>query len=220
MLTDFGIAKILQTDETAELTGTGIGIGTPEYMAPEQAQGKIISSGKTFTEPKTEIQLLIAITQREKFEFILQKCTEVGVHSFIPVITERSLVQFTQFAEKKSDRWKRIVMEASEQSHRTHVPEVHPVSTFQRCMNLPVDQKIIAYESEQKNSFKNIFSEPNISRIALIIGPEGGFTEYEIDLARKSGWKSVTLGPRILRMETAAIVACTLILDYAGDLGS
>ena len=186
----------------------------------KQSQGKIIFSEKTFTEPKTEIQLMVALTQREKFELILQKCTEVGVHSFTPVITERSLVQLTQFTDKKSDRWMKIVMEASEQSHRTHVPVIHPVTTFQQCMKLTTDLQLIAYESEHKNSIKNILSESNVKRIALLIGPEGGYTEYEVALASKSTWKAVTLGPRILRMETAAIVACALVLEYAGDAGA
>jgi len=87
-------------------------------------------------------------------------------------------------------------------------------------MNLTTDLKLIAYELEQQNLIKNIVSESHVKRIALLIGPEGGYTEYEVALASKSTWKSVTLGPRILRMETAAIVACALILEYAGDLGS
>lgn len=189
------------------------------FIDSKQTRGKIISIRKPLLEPKTEIKLLVALTQREKFEFILQKCTEIGVHSFTPVITERSLVQFNKDWDKKSDRWQKIVVEAAEQSHRTSVPLIHPVTTFQQCMKMSTELKLIAHEAEQQNSIKKFLSGSNFKHVALLIGPEGGYTEYEVDLASKSAWNTVTLGPRILRMETAAIVACALILEYAGDQG-
>jgi len=171
------------------------------------------------TEPLTKVHLLVALTQREKFELILQKCTEIGVDQFTPIFTERSLAQGISEVEKKAERWGRIVMEASEQCQRGRIPQIDEAITFKQSLITDADQKMIAFEGEHKFNIHNALSGSKHEKIALIIGPEGGFSRQEVDLAAANGWKSFSLGPRILRMETAAVVAVTLILDHFGDLG-
>jgi 16S rRNA (uracil1498-N3)-methyltransferase len=181
--------------------------------------GEVLSVSVDSQEPKTEVHLLIALTQREKFELILQKCTEIGVRRFTPVFTERSLVQAKAEFEKKTERWGRIVMEAAEQSRRSRIPQMDRALSFQQCLQTAADQKLIAYEEEHRSGIHSAVSAAAVNRIAVLIGPEGGFTQQEVRQAAAGGWKAVSLGSRILRMETAAIVAATLLLDHFGELG-
>jgi len=188
-------------------------------MDVKTCMGEILKVETNNAEPETNVQLLIALTQREKFEFILQKCTEIGVNRFTPVFTERALVQGMSELGKKAERWGRIVMEASEQCHRSRIPQIDAAITFQQCLQTNADHKLIAYEDEHKFSIHKALSGNRVEKTAVLIGPEGGFSRQEVDLAIAAGWKSVSLGPRILRMETAAMVAATLILDHFGELG-
>lgn len=170
-------------------------------------------------EPAAQLYLFLALTQREKFEWILQKCTEIGVVSFIPLITERSLTQEVDLSPKKLERWSRIVMEAAEQSQRGFIPQIQSPVLLPNCLEMEYPQKLVAFENEHTTSIKSCLSSANCTGIALMIGPEGGFTENEMTLAQEHDWKLVTLGRRILRMETAAVVASTLVLNACGDLG-
>ncbi len=182
-------------------------------------EGETQKKQKCPNEPAAHLHLLLALTQREKFEWILQKCTEIGVGSFTPLICERSLSQDVDLNPKKLERWSRIVMEAAEQSQRAIIPEIHRPVLLRNCLDLKYPQKLVAFEDEHTTSIHNCLSSINCADIALMIGPEGGFSENEINLAVENDWKLVTLGKRILRMETAAIVASTLVLNVCGDLG-
>jgi 16S rRNA (uracil1498-N3)-methyltransferase len=185
--------------------------------------GEIISKGLSQSEPKTKVTLLVCLTQREKFEWILQKCTEIGVSAFIPVISSRSLVQSTREVDSKFERWLRILREASEQSHRGIVPELRPALRFEEAVNLPEyrqDCRLIPWEEEKSLSLHDALVHNPSPRIILAIGPEGGFSEEEVGLAKKAGYLPVTLGPRILRMETAAITAAALALYERGEMNA
>jgi 16S rRNA (uracil1498-N3)-methyltransferase len=159
---------------------------------------------------------------REKFEWVLQKATEIGVAQIVPVLTARGLVRTKQIEENKLDRWRRIVTEAAEQSHRGRIPRLEPVvlfgDVFARFVGF--DRFLIAAPSETVSLRETLRGmgrrDPSI---ALLIGPEGGFTDEELALARDKGAMAVGLGPRILRTETAAIVACALILYELGEMG-
>jgi 16S rRNA (uracil1498-N3)-methyltransferase len=180
-------------------------------------QGRVLSSHPAQGEPAARITLYLALTQREKFEWMLQKCTEVGAAAFVPVITSRSLVQDGGDAAKKLERWQRIVREAAEQSRRGIVPEVRAPVRFEAALrdSPPYDVRLIPWEGEQAAGLPQALAGlENVSHaaVAVFIGPEGGFSEEEIQMARESGFQPVTLGKRILRMETAAVVAAALIL--------
>lgn len=185
---------------------------------PSGCIGKIIGRETIQSEPDVNLHLFIAITQREKLEWIFQKCTEIGVRAFTPVLTERTLLQEVSAIPKKMERWQRIVTEAAEQSQRGLIPDIMTPVSLSECLQWREGTRLIADESEHKGSLQAVLSGAE-KKIALLIGPEGGFGPQEISQARENGWLPISLGKRILRMETAAIVASALVMAYFGELG-
>jgi len=175
-------------------------------------------------EPGVELTLCPALTQREKFEWILQKGTELGVRYFVPMITGRSLIQETGGWNEKIIRWQKIVREAAEQCGRGLVPEISTPLKFADYLNRDERPRgYILYEREQHTGLADSVMRhlsTGSRQIALLIGPEGGFTEDEAGQANSAGLVSVSLGARILRMETAAMAACVICMAVAGELGS
>jgi 16S rRNA (uracil1498-N3)-methyltransferase len=189
----------------------------------DEVIGEVAQKRQAAGEPSVQITLFQSILTRDKFEFVLQKGTEVGVSCFVPVITARSLVRETTIKPEKLDRWQRIITEAAEQSHRGRIPELlSPVSFEKAIQELSSFEKcLIAWPAEGSSPIRVALhpTDKNISKtIALLIGPEGGFTEQEVVAAKENGAIPITLGPRILRTETAAIVAATLILYELGQM--
>jgi len=184
--------------------------------------GQVTSSHRARSEPTAEVTLFQSLLAREKFEWVLQKGTELGVAQFVPVLTERSLVRTKTIEENKLDRWQRILTEAAEQSHRGRVPQLEPIVTFDKAVVRLRDfeRSLIAAPSDEavtlRDALQGITRSP--ASVAVIIGPEGGFTEEEVTLACEKGAVRVGLGPRILRTETAAIVACALTLYELGEM--
>lgn len=169
------------------------------------------------TEPRLNITLLQGIPKGEKMDFIVEKATELGVKNIIPVITERSQVRHTQ----KIKRWQRIALESSKQCGRFILPEIHEVINFDQAIKNNINCKlaIILYEKGQEYLKQRIkTSSQPIDTISLFVGPEGGFSETEISLAEDNGFIRMGLGPRILRTETASIVAISLIQFMYGDI--
>lgn len=192
-----------------------------EYLArlcevqASQCTATIIEKRTASGEPATRLTLIIGLTQREKFEMILQKCTEVGVSTFVPVISSRTLIQKPRDVEDKYPRWKKIIQEAAEQSHRGHIPTLEPVIKIDdalKMMNQKDSLKIVLWEDENKTTLKNALQSCQKRDITIIIGPEGGLSVEEVAAAQRSGFMPATLGRRILRMETAAILAAGLVL--------
>ncbi len=184
--------------------------------------GQVTSTRRTHGEPAAHITLFQSVLAREKFEWVLQKGTEVGVSRFVPVLTERSLVRVKTLEDNKLDRWRRILVEAAEQSHRGRVPTLDPIHPFSEavCEMAHFDRSLIAATSGPTRTLKEALGpdeEPPAS-VAILIGPEGGLSDDEVRQACDSGAVPVSLGPRILRTETAAIVIPALILHELGDL--
>lgn len=153
--------------------------------------------------PTREVTLFASLAKRDSFEWMLEKGTEIGVSNFVPIETERS--------EKKSlniERSKKIIREASEQAHRGKCPEIcEPVPLAEILeRNIP----IVAFHPDgEKFSFEKIFG---LQSVGIIIGPEGGFSERELELIKKKKIKIFSLGPMVLRAETAAVAAASLFL--------
>ena len=184
---------------------------------PQASLGEILLKKTNTAEPMKELHLFIAITQREKFELILQKCCEIGVNQFTPIITERSIVVSGKDFQKKRERWERILKEAAEQSRRGKIPILNDPETFQKSVLVQNACKLIAWEKDENSKIETVLSEFAGQKVSLMIGPEGGFSEHEFDLALNNDWKSISLGKRILRMETAAMVASALVLNAIGE---
>lgn len=173
-------------------------------------------------EPSVKITLAQGLAKGEKMDFIIQKAVEMGARSIVPVAMEHSVVRLEGAkADKKVERWQKIAEAAAKQSKRDIIPQVQPVQTMQQMLaNNDLQHKIIAYECEDRLGLKTALQScDNLQELLLIIGPEGGISEFELELARKNGAVPVSLGKRILRAETAGVVALSAILYETGDLG-
>ncbi|WP_434776948.1 16S rRNA (uracil(1498)-N(3))-methyltransferase [Neisseria sp. Ec49-e6-T10] len=179
----------------------------------------ITQSEKINNESNLHIGLAQSISSGERMDFTLQKCVELGVNEFWPIQTQRSIVQLDEKrAQKRVMRWQDIVVSACEQSGRTTVPIVHPITTFELFLkHLPQQTKHIMLSVVKKQSLKNYSKELDQNSWCLLVGPEGGLTELEEQQAMDKGFEPVTLGPRVLRTETAAIAAVSAMQTLWGD---
>ena len=174
-------------------------------------------------EPPVHITLYQAVLKGERFSWALQKGTEVGASAFVPLVCERSVIDDLQVVEAKRDRWRRIIQEAAEQCGRGYVPDLLPAQLLRQAVKTPSQQgalRLIPWEGERATPLRAALSGCNLNEgmhIELFVGPEGGFTDVEVDWARRHGVQPVTLGPRILRAETAGLVAVSAILYQAGE---
>jgi 16S rRNA (uracil1498-N3)-methyltransferase len=153
----------------------------------------------------------------------LQKGTEIGVSRFVPVIARRTLVRDADVVtSERLTRWERIIAEAAEQSGRGRLPELAEPLQFAVAVGdaLATTQRVlIAWEEAGSGDLTAALAElPAGARVALFVGPEGGYEAAEVDLAQSQGARSITLGPRILRTETAALVGPALVLNMLGDM--
>jgi 16S rRNA (uracil1498-N3)-methyltransferase len=163
------------------------------------------------------VHLLLAVIKFDHYEWGIEKLTELGAARMTPVIARRTEKHLAQAAAKRVERWRRIALEAAQQSRRSDLPQVDdPMPLKQALAQVNAPLKLLLAETEQENSLASAvgpgFSPDSASRraVALAIGPEGGWTAEEITLFTESGWRHVTLGPRILRAETAAIAALSI----------
>lgn len=173
-------------------------------------------------EPAVKITLAQGLAKGEKMDFIIQKAVELGAYSIVPVAMEHSVVRLDGAkADKKVERWQKIAEAAAKQSKRDIIPQVQAVqSVSQMLANNNCKTKIIAYECEDRMSLKTALREAGqLDDLLLIIGPEGGISESELTKAREAGAIPVSLGRRILRAETAGLVAMSAIFYETGDLG-
>ena len=194
---------------------------------------EIINKEPYSVESPVAVTLCQGIARGEKMDLIIKKSTELGVNKIIPVITDRSQVKNTN----KLERWRKIATSAAEQSGRERVPEILEPVTLDVLLNinnppssLSAGQtgpyanggilKLILSESYKEQNMKEILkAEKDIKQILLLIGPEGGFSKEEITGAVENGFMEVSLGPRILRTETAPIAVISIIQYERGDVG-
>jgi 16S rRNA (uracil1498-N3)-methyltransferase len=174
-------------------------------------------------EPRTKLTLYPALLKSDKLEFVLQKCTELGVSAFVPVLADRCNVSGSA-SDEKLGRWERIIAEAAEQCERGRLPRLHPTTFFPNACEQARGLSFIACERGARDSLRREIATRVDGRgrrpfaMNLFVGPEGGYTDAEVDDAIGRGIIPIGLGPRILRAETASIVATTLVLAYTGDL--
>ncbi|HPU44364.1 MAG TPA: 16S rRNA (uracil(1498)-N(3))-methyltransferase [Dictyoglomaceae bacterium] len=173
-------------------------------------------------ESNVEIFLCQSLPKRESWEIILEKATELGVFGFFPLQTERTIVNlYKADITKKVERWKKIVKEAVEQCGRNKIPKVYEPLGLEDVIDIAKSEDaeiLVAWEKANLN-FKQVIKEGIKDRIFLFIGPEGSFSDKEIEILKEAGGKLFNMGPRILKVETAAIVALALLLHEKGGLG-
>lgn len=185
---------------------------------------KILKEEAGINEPPIKISLYQGLAKGSKIDLIIQKGTEIGISEFILVEMDRSVTRVKNEKWKKNrlQRYNKIAEEAAKQSKRDYIPKVVDIINSEEMvekMKKSGSETLVAYEEEKNKTIKEILSTLDSKSINILIGPEGGISKKEIELLEEIAAHSLTLGPRILRTETAGIVASTIVLYELGDLG-
>lgn len=195
-----------------------------DKVVSDLVTGEIISKEPAAGEPLADLTLYQALLKKDNFEWVLQKGTELGVKHFVPLITQRCVIRQKAIKPAKLERWQRIISEAAEQSGRGLLPSLSAPVMLPDALEKAgaFDSALIPWEGETGKGLLDALQEGvgerPLPRIAVFIGPEGGFDEVEVEEAQAAGLQPVTLGPRVLRAETAAVAAATLVLSAMGEL--
>jgi 16S rRNA (uracil1498-N3)-methyltransferase len=184
-----------------------------EQITSENVIARVVEWIEEQTELPIHIYIAHGLPKGDKWEFVIQKGTELGAFAFLPFLAARSVVKWdAKKMEKKIDRWKKIAKEAAEQAHRSQIPDVHAPLTIHELIEFAktIDYRMVAYEEEAKQgnhqTLAAIFQQMKRGQSLLaVFGPEGGFADEEVELLKQHGFFSCSLGPRILRTETAPL---------------
>jgi 16S rRNA (uracil1498-N3)-methyltransferase len=158
------------------------------------------------------VTLLLAIFKFDRMEWAIEKCTELGVARIVPVIARRTDAHLVAASANRADRWRRLAVQASEQSRRATPPEIAAAVKLKEATSLPGARRIVLAESENQTPLREALTSAE-GEILLAVGPEGGWTEDELQLFRTAAWIPASLGPTILRAETAAIAATAVVIS-------
>ncbi|HOK56984.1 MAG TPA: RsmE family RNA methyltransferase [bacterium] len=188
-------------------------------MKRDEIIGKIIEEKEIYNpELLFNLQLFQCLPKGDKFEFIVREVTQLGVKRIVPVINKRTVVKIPkEKIENKIKRWLKIAEESSKVSGRTFIPEIEKPNKFEECIKEEKDLGIIFWEGEKEVTIKSIIEkikgiDIKNKKINVFIGPEGGFDEEEIEIARGYGYFTVSLGRRILKVETASVVSIAILI--------
>jgi 16S rRNA (uracil1498-N3)-methyltransferase len=166
-----------------------------------------------------ETTLILAVYKFDRMEWAIEKCTELGVSRIVPLISRRTDSHLATASVKRVDRWQRIARQAAEQSRRAAPPQITAPMKLSEALNLPQPLRIVLAESEERTLLRDVLNpEAAVNEIALAIGPEGGWTEDELQSFQQAGWISASLGNTILRAETAAIAAVAVAASMLSSL--
>jgi 16S rRNA (uracil1498-N3)-methyltransferase len=192
-----------------------------QQILPDEIALEIVRRIEPFA-PKLHLTLAQAIPKGERFEWLIQKSTELGVAEIFPLITERTVVK-PDPAARKVQRWNEISEQAAGQSENAFPCLIHPPESLPSFLLKPIDSqlKLLLHERKDALPLRSLLSDSNdIRRIIFVVGPEGGWTEPETELVLSMGYKLIHLGPRILRAETSGLVMATLLQYELGDFQS
>lgn len=180
------------------------------------SQVQLLTPIECQSESPLTITLLQGVSRGERMDFAIQKAVELGVSTIVPVVTERCSVQLKQDrAQKRLDHWQGVLISACEQSGRACLPELAAVTTLDAALAGATDELKLVLDPRASQSFNDLAQPKTLS---LLIGPEGGLSDAELDLAAHHGFTALQFGPRILRTETAAVAALAVVQTLWGDL--
>lgn len=183
---------------------------------------KLIEHIEADTESPIALTLAMCLPKADKMEFIVQKAVELGVSSIQPLKSANCVVKYDEKkTEARREKWQRIANEAAKQCGRTLIPTVEPIRDIKEWLGTCTEQDglFLCYENEEKFPLGKWFKDKTLKHYTALVGPEGGFTPEEVQAAQKAGAAVVTLGPRILRTETAALAVIACVQYEKGDLG-
>jgi 16S rRNA (uracil1498-N3)-methyltransferase len=184
---------------------------------------EILRSSRPERESSLQVTLALGLTKGEKMDLVVEKATELGVQTFVPFISTYTVPKLNdRKIETRSGRWQKIALSAVKQCGRTCVPKILTLCEFRELVKQPWTDtlKLLFWEREGRLTLKQVYeTEGDARAILLVIGPEGGFSSTEADDAQQHGFESVQLGRRILRAETAALAALSVVQFLWGDMG-
>ena len=158
--------------------------------------------------------LCAVLIKFDRFEWIIEKATELGVDRILPVETARCEKGLLEASRKRTERWTRIARESSQQSRRLRAPEILPAARFDRCLTTEADYRFFLEETTAPALLRMLPDRrSDADRIALLTGPEGGWTDAERHAAAAAGWQPASLGPQVLRAETAATAGIAILMN-------
>jgi len=180
--------------------------------------GEIVDKRKPLKEPSVSITLAQGIPKRDKMEIIIRMTTELGIKEIIPVMTERVVVRDN--FENKMLRWRKIALESAKQSGRLEIPLIREVMEFKDILAdiKQWDLALIPWELFKERKLSDVLKNKDAKKVIIFIGPEGGFSHNEVNLAKEYGVVPISLGNRILRVETAGVVAVSLIMHEFNEI--
>jgi len=214
------LAQVLRLSVDNELTlfnGSGKDfIARIVTINKKRVEVVILSEHKNNAESTLDVHLFQGISKGDRMDTAIQKSVELGVQAFTPIVCERTVVRTSdERNEKKASHWRNIIISACEQSGRARIPELSPVLEFATALStITPEQSILLHPKQSENLSSTALAS---QRINIFIGPEGGFTEQELELAINAGLKLVSMGNRILRTETAPIAALAVLQARFGD---
>lgn len=217
------VLRLSPGDRIAVLDNSGMEYEVElEAVERGRASGAVRDS-RPVAEPRVSVTLYQALLKGSRFEFALQKCTELGVAGFVPLLCQRCVARDVgAVTERRLGRWRRIIAEAAEQSGRGRLPVLGPVMSFEQACQSALGLSLLPWEEERALGIRAALQRELPRRaglvVSLFIGPEGGFTRSEVAFARECGVLPVTLGRRTLRAETAGLVAASAVFYECGDL--
>jgi 16S rRNA (uracil1498-N3)-methyltransferase len=185
-------------------------------VSPDEVRFNLVAEVEA--DPALPVTLVMAVYKFDRMEWAIEKATELGVAAIAPVIAQRTEKHLAHAAEKRAERWRRIAHEAAQQSRRSDVPLIEqPVPLTSRVRSASEVTRIVLAEQERTITLRRVIEEAveaageEMPQLEIAIGPEGGWAPAEEALFDANGWRAVTLGPRILRAETAAIAALAVV---------
>jgi len=158
------------------------------------------------------VTLLLAVFKFDRMEWAIEKCTELGVARIVPIIARRTDAHLAAASAKRADRWRRLALQASEQSRRAAPPEIAAAVKLKEATSIPGALRVVLAESQNQTPLRDVLVSAE-GEILLAVGPEGGWAEDELQLFQTAGWIPASLGPTILRAETAAIAATAIVIS-------
>ena len=213
------LARVLRTQPGMEadvVAGGHVFHAEVAAITPREVRFNLIAELEA--DPALPLTLVLAIYKFDRMEWAIEKATELGVAAIAPVIARRTEKHLAEAAEKRTERWRRIVIESSQQSRRSDVPLIHePASLSSRVRAASAATRIVLAEQERTTTLCNALNEAvaaagtEMPTLEIAIGPEGGWAPEEEALFDANGWRAASLGPRILRAETAAIAALAVV---------
>ncbi|ANF97748.1 16S rRNA (uracil(1498)-N(3))-methyltransferase [Paenibacillus bovis] len=210
-----------QLDVLAEISSMDEGVVT----------ARIVERLEQLSEAAVQVTIAQSLPKGDKMETVIQKCTELGAAAFVPFLSERTVVQYdSRKEEKRIQRWSKIAKEAAEQSHRSRIPQIGQPLSWKQLLATFAQYDLICfcYEKENGSQLRDVVqpfaaglqqNTDTAAQVLIVVGPEGGFAEQEVEAAEQHGAVPTGLGSRILRTETAAMTALACIMYETGEMG-